>query len=327
MDKSNTVFSYPDEMDEKRFEDVIHRLRRPEAPVDMVLDTDTYNEVDDQYAIAYMAASQDRLRIRAITAAPFLNHHSDSPRDGMERSYREILRVLDLTGFGGLSPLVFKGGEDFLPDEKTPSDSPAAREIIRLAMEHTPENPLYIVCIAAPVNVASALLLRPEIADRVVVVWSGGVGLHWTDCRCFNGGQNIAASRVLLESGTPLVLAPGRGVSDRLLTTGPELEHWLRGKNAFCDYIIDKTIREAEQCFGGKVWSRPLTDVVPVAWLVSGNFVLDRFEPRPTIEYSSYYSFDPRRPMMRYVYYVKRDELMADLFDKLSALKCKEESL
>ena len=259
MDKSNTVFSYPDEMDEKRFEDVIHRLRRPEAPVDMVLDTDTYNEVDDQYAIAYMAASRDRLRIRAITAAPFLNHHSDSPRDGME---------------------------------------------------HTPENPLYIVCIAAPVNVASALLLRPEIADRVVVVWSGGVGLHWTDCRCFNGGQNIAASRVLLESGTPLVLAPGRGVSDRLLTTGPELEHWLRGKNAFCDYIIDKTIREAEQCFGGKVWSRPLTDVVPVAWLVSGNFVLDR-----------------RRPMMRYVYYVKRDELMADLFDKLSTLKCKEESL
>lgn len=327
MDKSNTVFSYPDEMDEKRFEDVIHRLRRPEAPVDMVLDTDTYNEVDDQYAIAYMAASQDRLRIRAITAAPFLNHHSDSPRDGMERSYREILRVLDLTDFGGLSPLVFKGGEDFLPDEKTPSDSPAAREIIRLAMEHTPENPLYIVCIAAPVNVASALLLRPEIADRVVVVWSGGVGLHWTDCRCFNGGQNIAASRVLLESGTPLVLAPGRGVSDRLLTTGPELEHWLRGKNPFCDYIIDKTIREAEQCFGGRVWSRPLTDVVPVAWLVSGNFVLDRFEPRPTIEYSSYYSFDPRRPMMRYVYYVKRDELMADLFDKLSTLKCKEESL
>ena len=264
MDKLNTVFSYPDEMDEERFETVIHRLRRPEGPVDMVLDTDTYNEVDDQYAIAYMAASQDRLRIRAITAAPFLNHHSDSPRDGMERSYQEILRVLDLTGFKGLSPLVFKGGEDFLPDEKTPSDSPAAREIIRLAMEHTPENPLYIVCIAAPVNVASAILLRPEIADRIVVVWSGGVGLHWTDCRCFNGGQNIAASRVLLESGMPLVLAPGRGVSDRLLTTGPELEHWLRGKNAFCDYIVDKTIREAERCFGGKVWSRPLTDVVPV---------------------------------------------------------------
>lgn len=228
MDKSNTAFSYPDSMDENLFAAVIQRLKRPEGQVDMVLDTDTFNEVDDQYAIAYMVASQDKLRIRAITAAPFFNHHSDSPKDGMERSYQEILHVLKLTGYGHLSPLVFKGAEDYLPDERTPSDSPAAQEMIRLAMEHTPDDPLYIVCIAAPVNVASAILLQPEIVDRIVVIWSGGVGLHWTDCRCFNGGQNIAASRVLLESGVPIVLAPGRGISDRFITTGPELEYWLR---------------------------------------------------------------------------------------------------
>lgn len=326
MNKSNNAFSYPNATNEDAYLSTVSRLRRPAGPVDVVLDTDTFNEVDDQYAIAYMMASQDVLHVQAITAAPFFNHHSNSPRDGMERSCREIIHVLHLSGFGHMESRVFCGGGDFLPDESTPVDSPAAREIVRLAMEHTPEDPLYIVCIAAPVNVASAILLQPKIVERIVVIWSGGVGLHWTDCRCFNGGQNIAASRVLLESGVPLVLAPGRGVSDRFLTTGPELEYWLRGKNAFCDYMIDKTIREAEQCFGGKVWSRPLTDVVPVAWLVSGDFVLDRFEPRPTIEYTSYYSFDPRRPMMRYVYYVKRDELMADLFDKLSTLKCKEES-
>lgn len=326
MDKLSNVFCYPNPTDEDAYLTTVSRLKRPAGPVDMVLDTDTFNEVDDQYAIAYMMASQDVLHVQAITAAPFFNHHSDSPQDGMERSRREILHVLELSGFGRMAPKVFRGGEDFLPDEATPVDSPAAREIIRLAMAHTSGSPLYIVCIASPVNVASAILLQPEIVERIVVIWSGGVGLHWTDCRCFNGGQNIAASRVLLESGVPLVLAPGRGVSDRFLTTGPELEHWLRGKNPFCDYIIDKTIKEAEQCFGGRVWSRPLTDVVPVAWLVSGSFVLDRFEPRPTIEYSSYFSFDPRRPMMRYVYYVKRDELMADLFDKLSNLTCKEES-
>lgn len=271
-------------------------------------------------------ASQDKLHVQAITAAPFFNHHSENPKDGMERSYQEILHVLKLAGFGEMTEKVFRGAENFLPDEHTPEDSPGAREIVRLAMQHTPENPLYIVCIAAPANVASAILLQPEIVNRIVVIWSGGVGLHWTDCRCFNGGQNIAASRVLLQSGAPLVLAPGRGVSDRLITTGPELEYWLRGKNAFCDYMIDKTIREAEHCFGRKIWSRPLTDVVPVAWLVSKDFYLDRFEFRPTIEYSSYYSNDPRRPMMRYVYYVKRDELMNDLFDKLSTLNCKEES-
>ena len=326
MENSNYAFTYPSAVDDERFAAVIRRTKRPDRPVDMVLDTDTYNEIDDQYAIAYMMASQDKLHVRAITAAPFFNHHAENPRDGMERSYREILHVLSLLGCSHMAARVFPGAEDFLPDERTPMDSPAAREMVRLAMEHTPEDPLYIVCIAAPVNVASAILLRPEIVERIVVVWSGGVGLHWPDCRCFNGGQNIAASRVVMRSGVPLVLAPGRGVCDRFLTTGPELEYWLRGKNSFCDYIIDRTIREAEQCFGGKIWSRPLTDVVPVAWLVGGDFMLDRFEPRPVIEYSSYYSLDPRRPMMRYVYYVKRDELMNDLFDKLSKIECKEES-
>ena len=32
----------------------LQRLNRPEGPVDVVLDTDTYNEIDDQYALAYL---------------------------------------------------------------------------------------------------------------------------------------------------------------------------------------------------------------------------------------------------------------------------------
>lgn len=316
----NPVFTYPKEVDEAAYANIILRMKKPSGPVDVVLDTDTYNEIDDQYAIAYLLASQERVHLKAILAAPFQNHHAADTREGMERSYDEILHVLELTGRSGLSHLVFRGAERFLPDEKTPVPSPGARELIRLAMEHTAERPLYVVCIAAPTNLASAILMEPEIVDRIVVVWSGGVGLGWPDCQCFNGGQSVAASRVLLESGVPLVLTPGRAMADRLLTTGPELEYWLRGKNRFCDYIIDRTIQEAKQCYGGKVWSRPLIDVVPAAWVMGGDFMLDRFENRPTIEYDYYYSFDPRRPMMRYVYYIKRDQLINDLFDKLASL-------
>ncbi len=316
----NPVFTYPKEIDEISYANAILRTKKPSGPVDVVLDTDTYNEIDDQYAIAYLLASQEQVHIKAIIAAPFLNHHAADTKEGMEKSYDEILRVLELTGYPQLSHLVFHGAEHFLPDEKTPVPSPGARELIRLAMEHTPEQPLYVICIAAPTNLASAILMEPEIINRIVVVWSGGVGLGWPDCQCFNGGQSVAASRVLLESGVPLVLTPGRAMADRLLTTGPELEYWLRGKNRFCDYIIDRTIQEAKQCYGGKVWSRPLIDVVPAAWVIGNDFMLDRFENRPTIEYDNYYSFDPRRPMMRYVYYIKRDQLMNDLFDKLASL-------
>lgn len=313
-------FTYPESVDFDRFADTVRRLGRPEGMVDVVLDTDTYNEIDDQFAIAYLLQSSDRLRVRALTAAPFLNHHSESPKDGMERSYEEIFRVLSLMGREDVNGQVYRGADRFLESESEPVPSEAAEKLITLSKEYTGEHPLYVVCIAAPVNIASALLMDPSLRERIVVLWSGGVGLGWPDCQCFNGGQNIASSRVLLESGVPLVLTPGRSVGDHLLTTGPELEYWLRGKNRFCDYIVDKTIREAELFAKTRVWSRPLTDVVPVSWLVDEQFVLDRIEFRPTIEYTRYYSSDPRRPMMRYVYYIKRDLILDDLFGKLARI-------
>ena len=73
-------------------------LEVPKGPVDVVLDTDTFNEVDDQFALSYLLASSDKLNLKAIYAAPFFNHHSVSPKDGMEKSYEEILRLLKLTG-------------------------------------------------------------------------------------------------------------------------------------------------------------------------------------------------------------------------------------
>ena len=48
------------------YETQIVRLALPEArPVDMVLDTDTYNEVDDQFALCLSLLSPDRVTLRA----------------------------------------------------------------------------------------------------------------------------------------------------------------------------------------------------------------------------------------------------------------------
>ena len=50
---------------------LLRRLQRPEGPVDVVLDTDTYNEIDDQYALAYLIKNDEKLKLKAIYAAPF----------------------------------------------------------------------------------------------------------------------------------------------------------------------------------------------------------------------------------------------------------------
>ena len=87
----------------------LKNLAPPTGPVDVILDTDAYNEIDDQFAIAYLLRNQDRLNIKGFCAAPFFNENSLSPADGMERSYQELFKLLDLAGETGFSDRVFRG--------------------------------------------------------------------------------------------------------------------------------------------------------------------------------------------------------------------------
>ena len=77
-------------------EQYLNNLNVPEKAVDVVLDTDAFNEIDDQFAIAYLLASEDKLKLKAIYAAPFLNQLVETAQEGMEKSYEEILRLLEL---------------------------------------------------------------------------------------------------------------------------------------------------------------------------------------------------------------------------------------
>jgi hypothetical protein len=102
----------------------IQRLEAPTGKVRMVLDTDTYNEIDDQFTVVYSLLSPEKLDVEAIYAAPFCNERSqNNPALGMEQSYEEILRLLEKLG---RSPegFVFKGSTRFLPDEATPPQHP-----------------------------------------------------------------------------------------------------------------------------------------------------------------------------------------------------------
>lgn len=61
-------------------------------PIDVVIDTDTFNEVDDQFALAYLLRNSRRLRLQAIYAAPFFNEKAASPRRGWKKAIRKSER-------------------------------------------------------------------------------------------------------------------------------------------------------------------------------------------------------------------------------------------
>lgn len=296
----------------------LKRLEKPKGPVDVVIDTDTYNEIDDQFALAYLIKKENCLRLKAIYAAPFYNDKSKNAGDGMEKSHTEIMRILSLMKRDDLKPIVYRGAEQFLACETEPAAADAISHLVQLAMGYTTENPLYVIAIAAATNVASALLQKPEIKDRIVVVWLGGNAHNWPHNWEFNLQQDVAAARILFGCGVPLVQLPCMGVVSAFTTSGPELEHWLRGKNELCDYLVDATTAQAVKDSRSPNWTRAIWDVTAVAWLLDGDFMSDRLEPSPIPEYDDYYAFGKTRHPIRYVYDINRDALFEDLFNALA---------
>ena len=52
------------------------RLAHPGHAARVIIDTDTANEIDDQYALAWALLSPDRVRLEGVTAVPFsFAHH------------------------------------------------------------------------------------------------------------------------------------------------------------------------------------------------------------------------------------------------------------
>lgn len=308
-----------------REEQYIKNLGVPSSKVDVVIDTDTFNEIDDQFAIAYLLASGDKLNLKALYAAPFFNSNSTSPADGMIKSYEEIMRLLELTGRTEYIPLTYKGSDKFLVNEETPVISEAAEDLVKRAMEYSPENPLYVVTIGAITNIASALLMKPEIADNIVVVWLGGHGREFQHTKEFNLYQDVASARVVFRSGAPIVQLPCMGVVSGFAVPYVELEHYLRGKNKLCDFLTDRVKETIESYSEGLAVSRVLWDVTAVAWLLNDNdrFMMSRLDSMAVPEYDGYYAYDRSR-LMRYVYYIERDKLATDLFKKLTNGTCFE---
>ena len=301
-------------------EQFFKNLETPKGRIDVILDTDAYNEIDDQFAISYMLKSSDKLNVKGICAAPFLNENSVSPEDGMIKSYYEILKLLKLANKEDLNSSVYKGSTNYLPDESTPVESDAADFIANSASDYSPENPLYIVAIGAITNVASAILKNPKMVENCVIVWLGGHATHMPyGASEFNMVQDIAAARIVFGCGVPLVQLPCFGVVDRFATSKYELEHWLKGKNPLCDYLCSNTVEKTDASAGDVPWTRIIWDVTAVAWLLNdnGEFMEEKLIRSFIPEYDKHYAYDDNRHFIKYVYQINRNELFGDLFNVL----------
>jgi inosine-uridine nucleoside N-ribohydrolase len=295
----------------------LQMLEKPMKGADVVFDTDTYNEIDDQFALVYALLSKESFNLLSVYAAPFSNDRAENPTKGMELSYEEIIRIL---GKMNKKPdgFAFKGSKNYLSKDLKPETSAAVEDLIKKAMSHTPEKPLYVVAVGAITNVANAILLKPEITRNIVVVWLGGNAHTWPNTKEFNMMQDIAAANVILDSGVPFVQFPCMGVVSQFTTTVPEMELYLKGKNAISDYLLQIFKDYHKDHFA---WSKVLWDMTAIAYMVNSGWTPSQLTHAPRVSDTDMYMFNANRHLIRMVYHIDRDAVMKDFFLKVQGFK------
>ena len=285
-----------------------------------ILDTDTYNEMDDQFALAY-ALGCDTFSLVSVNAAPFHNDRCSDFRDGMLKSYDEIHRVLEKTGKLGTLP-VMRGSEERIGSYEcpVPQDSPAARYIIGAALES--DEILYVLATGAITNVVSALLIEPSIKDRICVVWLGTNHPSHKNQNEFNLDQDASAARLLLDLGVPLVLLPALGDkgfgTQELLVKKNELS-LIKGEGE-CQKFFREDLPNEFGASGNDNWQRVIWDLAAPALLsVPEAFTLDII-PCPILTKEKTLESDASRHSIIYMSRIDKDTVVKDAFEKISSL-------
>jgi inosine-uridine nucleoside N-ribohydrolase len=174
-------------------------------PTRVVLDCDTANEVDDQFAIAYaLGVPEGTLEVRGVISVHNTTAHGPGSRDMYQE---EAERVVALCG----------SDVPCIPGAERPMES---REVLvpcaglEFLVEEARRGPLTIIATGPATDAASLSLAAPEVLENVRVVWLGGFGDEATykvwENRMgeLNGRADIAAWRIMLEGPVDLLHVP-----------------------------------------------------------------------------------------------------------------------
>lgn len=344
------------------------RLARPGPDARVIIDTDTANEIDDQYALAWALLSPERLNLEGVTAEPFsFRHHRPgliksteilrrggaqtdeekefiggfdgwaqrlldagrraedvnfvTPTEGVELSYLEILTIFDKCGIAS-DGMVYRGAPEYLSDYDSPIESDSTRFIIEQARKRD-EGPVYILAMGALTNVASALLLAPDIIDNIVLVWTASFPSYAPFCNApsLNLVQDKLASRLIFECGVPHVYLPGYHVGAQLKISWPEMQQFVKPAGAIGDYLwhlyTNNPLHEMFAISNPETKTWVIWDIINVAWLFDPAYVSVHTVASPHLNKDLYWERDSNRHLMSEAFDVNRDLIFEDLYRTL----------
>lgn len=277
--------------------------------INVILDTDTYNECDDQFALSYMIKSQDRFNVEAITIAPYHHDNSISIYEGTERSYEEVVKICKYLNFE-IKNKVFRGSTDYVCNGSY-EKAEAVEKIIEVANKN---EKTYIMSIGALTNIAIALKKEPKIINKIEVIWLGGNSILSKNNDEFNFSQDVQAVKDVFKSKVKLTIIPCKNVASNLRTSIYELQYYLKDKNELCNYLCSRFYNDGKH---GIQTRRVIWDISAVAYLVNKDWFEVTTVNCPNINDDTSYEVNTNNHKIDIVNYIDVDKVYNDLFKKL----------
>lgn len=286
----------------------------------VILDTDMFNEVDDQFALTYLIKSLDVFELEAITIAPFSKSgyaNTMTIEEGTEKSYETTLKILDMLDKSEYKDIVYKGATKYFKDSKETNE--AVEKIIEIANNNN--NKTTILAIGAITNIALAIEKAPEIVNKIKVVWLGGNTFLTKDNSEFNFRQDIKAVQTVFDSKVELVVIPCRNVASNLSTTIYELEHYLKEPTNLNQYLKDifinckkNFIKDQKDEIGS---SKTLWDLSAVAYEINSEWFKTEEISCPKVLDNGLYEQTENRHKVIFVNDLYRNKIYRDFFIKM----------
>jgi inosine-uridine nucleoside N-ribohydrolase len=287
--------------------------------VRMIVYTDCKNEADDQFALAHHLMTP-KFIVTGIVAGHFdLNPQQYGKGQTAKASEGEVRKILSLMDMEDVP--VYLGAESPITNENTPALSDGARYIIEEALRDD-MHPLYIACQGAVTDLASAIIARPEICDRMTAIWIGG-GKYPKGGFEFNAKQDIAAANVLLKSKMPLWQIP-INVYKQVTVSLSELQLNVAPCGEIGNYLFRQMLDMNERCAdiphwpNGETWG--LGDSPTIGVLLEETEKTDIYDviDAPSIRYYDMtYNYEGAHGKIRVYKKVNDRLILGDFFAKL----------
>ena len=275
----------------------------------VILDTDTYNEADDQFALSYLLKSQDIFNIEAITIAPYSHKNSDiTVKDGQDLSYNEVLKICNLLNFNSENK-VFKGSTDYIQNGYN-EDNAAVDKIIEVSLKN---DITYILAIGAITNVALAIKKEPKIIDKIEVIWLGGNDFSHKDNMEYNFRQDVEAVKIIFNSNVKLTVLPCKDVVSDLKIDINTLKNNLNSSE-LNNYLIERFYNDG---YHGYEEERVIWDISAIAYMINKKWFKTKRVSTPFINNDTSYKMTNSKNKITFVTKLNRNKIYSDLFKKL----------